>query len=496
MTQTISAPNKIPRVDKNLVLRERARRSFSVFQSEIFVSQDYQKFVQPHQSAWVSEFERYDRLMLLAPRGHFKSYTVAAYVLWKLAYNPNLRILIVTLSDERATEMISPVKEALENNKKFREVYGDLTAKGNWMKSSITIKRDLAQQNPSVKAVSIGTGLAGGRADIIICDDLMDAGDADSAAERKKLTKTFEQEIMNLLPPEDGKVIVLGTRKHKYDLYSDILENKSFRSIVQSSILSHEIEDIEYTYNPNEDGVITGVTVHTPDVITLDPVTWPIEKLLMKRLNMSPLAFESEMMNRVIDGSSGGFLEEWLQPQPVPNLSSLDLYIGVDVAGSANKTADCTVITTVGKERSTGKIYLLKMNRKRCVLPETIENVKAEFNYWIDQGYRPRKIMIETNGVGLGVFQSIQREGRFPVFPSPSKGNKENRIESIVSPLFGNGTLIVGNEYDKEGIFRLEALSFPNGKNDDTLDSIEIAIRPITGVGGNHLIVSSYVGKG
>lgn len=53
-------------------------------------------------------------LMLLAPRGHLKSTVVTGcYPLWRLARNPNLRILIVAETQGIARKLLDCIKQHL-----------------------------------------------------------------------------------------------------------------------------------------------------------------------------------------------------------------------------------------------------------------------------------------------------------------------------------------------------------------------------------------------
>ena len=90
--------------DDNLLQREKGRRSFEYFQRNILLTPE--EYIRPHQLDWVKAFEQYQKTMLLAPREHLKSSTLTAYLLWKVLYNPEIRILIVTISDSLAAGML------------------------------------------------------------------------------------------------------------------------------------------------------------------------------------------------------------------------------------------------------------------------------------------------------------------------------------------------------------------------------------------------------
>jgi len=473
---------KLNNTDKLTIIKENGRRSFKFFQR--YILQTPEEFCRPHQLEWVEAFENYSKVMLLAPREHLKSSTLTAYLLWKVLYNPEIRILIVTISDTLASGMLQRVKTILETNPIIKKLYGDVKGNGVWGADGLTLKRKSIYTEPTIKAIGIGTAAVGSRCDLLICDDLTDSQKAESPAEREKLSERFFGELSSLVF-DGGKTVVLGTRKSKNDLYSEILENKSFYSIVQSAITNYNPEDIEFEYIRDEADVIIDVDIKTEGVEVLDPERWSLKRLLLRRADAGSTRFLREYQNDITSFAGSMLKPEWLNvADEIPPLREMNLYMGVDLAISDKQSADFTVITTIGLHRKTNKIYLLKMHRGRYDFPTTLENINREFNYWVNQGVRPLKITVESNASQKATYQMLFKNTNLPVIPSHTSKGKETRM-TLLAPFFENGRISLSSDFDPEGIFKKEWDAFPSTKvHDDTLDGVEISLRPLLNLNG------------
>lgn len=468
---------QLTQADKHAVLKEAGKRSFVYFQRHILNTDP--SFIRPHQLDWANSFEQYQNVMLLAPRENLKSATLTSYLLWRILYNPNLRVLIVTISDSQASGMLSRIKTILETNSTIKQLFGDVKGNGVWSAEGLTLKRSSIFTEPTIKAVGIGTASVGSRCDLLICDDLLDSTKADSPAERQKLSERFNGELSSLVA-EGGKTIILGTRKGSHDLYSEILSNHSFYSIVQPAIINYRPEDLTCTYIRDANDVITGVEIAEDDVKVLDPIRWPIERLMLRRANIGSTRFLREYQNDISSFTGNMLKPEWLSYADAPALASMNLYMGVDLAISDKATADFTVITTVGVDRKTNKIYLLRMHRSRSDFPTTLENIKAEYKAW--GKYRPLKITVESNAAQKATYQMLFKDTHLPVFPSHTSKGKEMRMQ-LLAPFFESGKIQLTNTFDPDNIFSGEWATFPSTKShDDTLDAVEIALRPVLNI--------------
>ncbi len=168
----------------------------------------------------------YKYKLILLPRGGFKtSICTIGYSIWRLARNPNLRVLIDSKTEDRSQGILSGIKEHCEFNDKFREVYGNWKNIPGWQESSITLPyRTTPRKEPSIDTGGVDAPKTGGHYDLIIADDLHDERNIDTEWMRNKV-KLHYKTLFPLLEPE-GEIIIVGTRWHYDDLYNYILTNE------------------------------------------------------------------------------------------------------------------------------------------------------------------------------------------------------------------------------------------------------------------------------
>jgi len=83
--------------------------------------------------------------------------------LFLLGHNPDLRIKIVSHSDKKASDILRQIKEAIENNEIYREVFPWVEPSDVWASNKILIKRNLWSKDVTIEALGILSGATGGR---------------------------------------------------------------------------------------------------------------------------------------------------------------------------------------------------------------------------------------------------------------------------------------------------------------------------------------------
>lgn len=176
------------------------------------------------------------KIMILAPRSHSKStvFTVN-YPLKEIVSNPNVRIVIVSNTAENAEAFLREIKAHIEreDNTKpvdFVSVHGVLVPRfqEKWTDKAIIVQRsDLRLKDPTVSAVGSGGSILSRRADIIICDDILNPENTRTPEQRAKVKSWFHEVLMPVLVPT-GRLIVVGTLWHDQDLYSELMEDEDF----------------------------------------------------------------------------------------------------------------------------------------------------------------------------------------------------------------------------------------------------------------------------
>lgn len=170
------------------------------------------------------------KFILQAFRGIGKSFITCAFVVWTLWRDPQLKILIVSASKERADANSIFIKNIID----LLPFLSELKPRPGQRDSVISFDVGPAKpdHSPSVKSVGITGQLTGSRADIIIADDVEVPGNSATQSAREKLW-TLVQEFAALLKPlPTSRVIYLGTPQTEMTLYKELEDNRGYSTII------------------------------------------------------------------------------------------------------------------------------------------------------------------------------------------------------------------------------------------------------------------------
>lgn len=158
------------------------------------------------------------RRMIMAFRGVGKSFITAAYIVWRLWKDPDLKIMVVSANGDFAAEIASFIR-LLIHSIPFLE---ELKARADQKDSSLIFDVGPAKpdKSPSVKAVGIFGQLTGSRADIVLFDDVEVPKNSETEAMREKLAEKTKEAAAVLKP--GGEVIYLGTPQSAESTYSGL----------------------------------------------------------------------------------------------------------------------------------------------------------------------------------------------------------------------------------------------------------------------------------
>ena len=158
------------------------------------------------------------RKVIEAFRGVGKSWITAAYVLFKLYHNPQLKILVVSASKERA-DNFSTFTLRLINDVAWLEHLAPKSGQRN-SKISFDVGPAAPDQSPSVKSVGLFGQLTGSRADIIVADDVEVVNNSYTQGMRDKIKEAVKEFDAILKPGDDVEITYLGTPQTAMSLYN------------------------------------------------------------------------------------------------------------------------------------------------------------------------------------------------------------------------------------------------------------------------------------
>jgi hypothetical protein len=160
------------------------------------------------------------RSVIEAFRGVGKSWLTSAFVCWLLLNNPQLKILVVSASKERADAFSTFVKRLINEI----PILQHLRPSDGQRDSVIAFDVGPAtpDHSPSVKSVGITGQITGSRADVLIADDVEVPNNSSTQMMRDKLSEAVK-EFDAILKP-GGRIIYLGTPQTEMSLYNQLPE--------------------------------------------------------------------------------------------------------------------------------------------------------------------------------------------------------------------------------------------------------------------------------
>lgn len=196
---------------------------------------------------------------ILAPFGVGKTtQCVVGRVAYEVGRNPNIRVKVVCNSDEKAKERVAGIKN-LMRTQAYRYVFpGIQILDGKLAKKARKTVKDTAHAfdvvktshyaqsiDPTVQAVGVFATSTGGRADLLVFDDVVDERNALlNPALREQVIIKCENSFMTRLVT-DGRVIYIGTPYHQADFSHELMKKKAWcvlRQPVSESLAYYEQE--------------------------------------------------------------------------------------------------------------------------------------------------------------------------------------------------------------------------------------------------------------
>jgi predicted phage terminase large subunit-like protein len=402
------------------------------------------------------------------PRDHGKTMQLCARVVWELGRNPALRVKFVCATEGIAAERGRFLRDTIAHNPRVRRVFPHLVPADPWGETRFTVRRPADVVGPSVTALGVGAGLTGTRADLLVCDDIVDVKALYSPADRARVKSFFKDNLMNLLDP-GGRCWCLCTPWHTDDLNAELSRGGAFalfRRVVQA------------------DG--------TP----VWPERWPRERLLERRREIGatayarayrlvPLSDETTPIRPAgvrywVERPGGG----WWGPLPEAENAGRDecrVVLAVDPAVSAGPRADASALVVLGRAPDR-TVRCLAAVARRVPAPELVQLIAG-----LDRTWRPEVILFESNAAFAGIKDLLVRHAGFG---ARVHGVKQTRSKAARVAAFAvaveNGTFrlkgVPGGGVDPGQRELLnEMVLFPAGEHDDLLDAAAMGTEHLLG---------------
>jgi len=400
--------------------------SFSEF-SKIFLNQtvfphhqDWVDLLEGREPSWLHESMIYEpaerhRLLVNVPPEHAKSTVITVnYSTYRIALDPNVRIIVVSKTLVKAREFVYAIKQRLSHPRwlKFQNAYGP---EGGWKQDADTWRTDTvylggdarnsSEKDPTIQALGMGGQIYGARADLIILDDCITTA---NAHEWEKQINWLQKEVITRLG-KNGKLLVVGTRIAANDLYKELRNPKHWSGGRSPFTYMGMPAVLQYAEKP-EDWVTLWKESDVPwdgddDVPANENgyyPKWDGPALFKRRGEVTPstwaLVYQQEDIQEdsvfppaLVQGSSNGARRVGpLRPGAMGHPKHVEGYtiIGVDPA-----TAGKAAFVVLNYNRADGRMYVLDCVNMSEPSYQKIINMVREL---VDK-YKPNEVRIEIN---------------------------------------------------------------------------------------------------
>lgn len=388
----------------------------------------------------------------LAPR-HTKS-EMASYLLpaFIMGQKPSTKIIQATHTGELAVRFGRKVRDLMVTEP-YRELFPnsylkqDSKAAGRWDTS----------EGGEYFAVGVGGAMTGRGADLLIIDDPHAEADAYSDLALDNAWEWYQSGPRTRMQP-GGAIIVVMTRWGTKDLTARLLK-------AQAGLKADRWEVVEFP-------------AILPSGNPLWPEYWKLEELLAVKASLSPQKWNAMYQQQPTNDEGAILKREWwrmwpdLTPPPVEYIIQ-----SYDTAYSKKETADYSVITTWGVffpyEGEGPGIILMDAKKGRWDFPELKRIAQDQYRYW-----KPDNVLIEAKATGVTLQQELRRMG-IPVTMYNPGGRRAGQDKvaraNSVAPMLEAG-MVWAPETDWALELIEECAAFPNGDNDDLVDSTTQAL--------------------
>lgn len=461
---TMSVKEKMELLD-DLETRERRTRLLAAQDNMLgFASSVYPGFkIGPHHRKLAKIFTdviegRKKRVIInIAPRmgkSEFSSYLFPAYFLGKY---PQKKIIMGTHTAGLSEDFGRRIRNLLDTEE-YREIFpqtmvaDDQKAAGKWSTST----------GGQYYAAGVGGALAGRGADLFVIDDPHSEQDVKSNSRLAFDTawSWFQTGPLQRLMP-GGAIIIVMTRWGKLDLTGRLIDYQA----KNPEALPWEIVELPAILHEG-----------TENEKSLWPEQWPLATLKATKASIDPQYWNAQYMQQPTSNSAAIISRKswrvWEGDEP----PRCDYIIqSWDTAFEVKNNSDYSACTTWGvwyneEEGDSPQLILLDAFKDRMAFPELKAIALKHYKEW-----SPDAFIVEKKAAGAPLIQELRAVG-IPVEEfSPSRGNDKIVRLNAVADLFASGVVWAPDTRWAREVIE-EVASFPNGENDDYVDTTSQAL--------------------
>jgi predicted phage terminase large subunit-like protein len=393
----------------------------------------------------------------IAPRmgkSEFSSYLFPAYFLGKY---PNKKIIMGTHTAGLSEDFGRRVRNLIDSEE-YRDVFpqtlvaDDQKAAGKWSTSA----------GGQYYAAGVGGALAGRGADLFVIDDPHSEQDVKTNSRLAFDTawSWFQTGPLQRLMP-GGAIIVIMTRWSLLDLTGRLLDYQARNP----EAVPWEIVELPAILNEGEE-----------NEKSLWPEQWPLPALKSTKASIDPRYWNAQYMQQPTSDNSAIISRKmwriWEGDEPPKCEYIIQSW---DTAFETKNNSDYSACTTWGVfyneyENDKPQVILLDAFKDRMAFPELKNIALKHYKEW-----EPDAFVVEKKAAGAPLIQELRAMGIAVDEFSPSRGNDKIVRLNAVSDLFASGSVWAPDTRWAREVIE-EVASFPNGENDDYVDTTSQAL--------------------
>lgn len=433
------------------------------------------------------ELKKSPRLMIFMPPRHGKSLLASQELpSWVLGRHPNWEIISASYAITLPVGFSRIIKDRIDSPE-----YEAIFPATRLRPDARGVEEWLTTLRGRYRAVGVGGGITGTGAEILIIDDpIKDYQEAQSELIREAAYNWYTSTARTRLSPGGG-VLLIQTRWHDGDLSGRLLSDRAL--LIDAGVDSDEIDDWEVVSYPalaeHDEWMYPDATIH----VGPDPADIPAEAKLLrpKEEALHPERYSSLELRRMRNTMPPVQWNALFQQNPVPESGeyfSKDMfrYYG-DLPGAAEeyayfmawdlaigeKSSNDWTVGTVCASHYTGNIYVVDMIRARMNVHGIIAAMLDMARKWpmiqvmgIEQGqiYKTMAPLVKEAMVREKVRFSLTEDLK----PVTDKLMRARPLQQKMQM----GFIQFPSNQPWSAMIEREMLRFPNGTNDDIVDSL------------------------
>jgi predicted phage terminase large subunit-like protein len=198
----------------------------------------------------------------------------------------------------------------------------------------------------------------------------------------------------------------------------------------------------------------------------LCPERYTIQELLNIRDQIGPQLFAAMYQQNPSELGSQMFNRDWWEYYPYEDIYMLDgLIQSWDIAYKKTETAAYSVCATIGVRAE--EYFIVDIYRARLEFPDLIRAVKNCYSL-----HKPNKILIEAQGAGISLVQTLYSESELPLKPIKLKNQSKIERAWTITDIVEAGRVKLKADALWLPTFLEEFTAFPNGRFSDQVDAV------------------------